>query len=230
MGSPGALVPAVGSGVGWDRDERPVERIVEESGPRASVMARVMSLLAEPAVTAITVGSALKALALPRADVTTAIAALVQNGALIPRGDETGRYYLVSPDRKRQLERLYQDTADELGETRLAVPTRPDAELMSLQDDVPRLPVTAGLLSVFLPGTGQLLNGDIARASLIFAVWSLAFLTHLLPIWTFVVLYAGAEAFFTAKLRSMERELALEGEGGGSPENNGANKPEPRTT
>ena len=61
-----------------------------------------------------------------------------------------------------------------------------------------------------MPGTGQLLNGDVGRASLVFAVWSLALLTHLSPIWTFVALYAGAEAFFTAKVRGMERRLALE--------------------
>jgi hypothetical protein len=77
-------------------------------------------------------------------------------------------------------------------------------------DDEPRLPVTAGLLSLFLPGTGQLLNGDVGRASLVFAVWSLALLTHLSPIVTFVMLYAGAEAFFTAKVRGMERRLAIE--------------------
>jgi hypothetical protein len=63
---------------------------------------------------------------------------------------------------------------------------------------------------LFLPGTGQLLNGDVGRASLVFAVWSLALLTHLSPIVTFVMLYAGAEAFFTAKVRGMERKLALE--------------------
>jgi hypothetical protein len=81
---------------------------------------------------------------------------------------------------------------------------------MALEDDAdePRLPVTAGLLSLFLPGTGQLLNGDVGRASLVFAVWSLAWITHLSPVWTFVCLYAGAEAFFTAKIRSMERKLA----------------------
>jgi hypothetical protein len=41
-------------------------------------------------------------------------------------------------------------------------------------------------------------------------VWSLAWITHLSPVWTFVCLYAGAEAFFTAKIRSMERKLARE--------------------
>lgn len=66
------------------------------------------------------------------------------------------------------------------------------------------------MLSLFLPGTGQLLNGDIGRASLVFAVWSLAWITHLSPVWTFVCLYAGAEAFLTAKIRSMERKLAEE--------------------
>ena len=76
--------------------------------------------------------------------------------------------------------------------------------------------MTAGLLSLFLPGTGQLLNGDVGRASLVFAVWSLAWITHLSPVWTFVCLYAGAEAFFTAKIRSMERKLAKEALGPGS--------------
>src|SRR5690606_37103730 len=86
-----------------------------------------------------------------------------------------------------------------------------NAPLAAFDDaEEPRLPVTAGLLSLFLPGTGQLLNGDVGRASLVFAVWSLALLTQLNPIWTFVALYAGAEAFFTAKVRGIERKLELE--------------------
>lgn len=179
-----------------------------------SVSAQILALLADPSVDMLTAGAAVAALGLPRADVTTAIATLVQSGVLVERGDGAERRYALAPERKHQLEALYRDTADELGETALVVtPAQMDAQLMALQDDVPRLPVTAGLLSLFLPGTGQLLNGDIARASLIFAVWSLAFLMQFLPIWFFVSLYAGAEAFFTAKLRGMERELANEADG-----------------
>ena len=99
-----------------------------------------------------------------------------------------------------------------LGEHGVLMQASPDDALATIDDEAeePRLPVTAGLLSMFLPGTGQLLNGDVGRASLVFAVWSLAWITQLSPVWTFVCLYAGAEAFFTAKIRSMERKLAKE--------------------
>ena len=76
--------------------------------------------------------------------------------------------------------------------------------------------------------TGQLLNGDIGRASLVFAVWSLAWITHLSPVWTFVCLYAGAEAFLTAKIRSMERKLA--DEQGGMASTGPKKLPSPRLT
>src|SRR5690606_31551925 len=162
------------------------------------------SLFSEPAVTTITAISAARALERPRTDIQTAIDVLVQTGELRPVSDSSLRY-TISPERKAQLEAMFREAAHELGETNALVLREPD-ELMNYEDDEePRLPVTAGLLSLFLPGTGQLLNGDVGRASLVFAVWSLALLTHLSPIWTFVALYAGAEAFFTAKVRGMER-------------------------
>ncbi|TPV95847.1 MAG: hypothetical protein B7733_07730 [Myxococcales bacterium FL481] len=201
-------------GVGWNHDAPTGESAAPNRTDGVSVSARVLALLAEPHVDVITVSSAVAALGVPRPDVMIAIATLVQSGVLVERGEGTERRYALPPDRKRQLETLYADTAEELGEATLALMPAPvDTQLLALQDDVPRLPVTAGLLSLFLPGTGQLLNGDIARASLLFAVWSLAFLMQFLPIWFFVSLYAGAEAFFTAKLRGMERELANDTDG-----------------
>jgi len=193
--------------VGWDHDaQAEPASVVDEDNP---LTAQVLSLFSEPAVTTITAVSAARALDRPRVDIETAIEALVQAGELRPVSASSLRY-TVSPERKVQLEAMFREAAHELGETNALVLREPD-ELMNYDDDEePRLPVTAGLLSLFLPGTGQLLNGDVGRASLVFAVWSLALLTHLSPIWTFVALYAGAEAFFTAKVRGMERRLALE--------------------
>ncbi|MFO7567612.1 MAG: hypothetical protein R6X02_33520 [Enhygromyxa sp.] len=194
--------------VGWDHDARVVEER-PEPGSRSPLTAQILSLFSEPAVTTITAVSAARALDRPRTDVQTAIDVLVQAGELRPVSDSSLRY-TISPERKAQLEAMFREAAHELGETTALALREPD-ELMNYDDDEePRLPVTAGLLSLFLPGTGQLLNGDVGRASLVFAVWSLALLTHLSPIWTFVALYAGAEAFFTAKVRGMERRLALE--------------------
>ncbi|MCA9701438.1 MAG: hypothetical protein KC431_28205 [Myxococcales bacterium] len=196
--------------VGWDHDAggsaRERERVRDDDNP---LTAQVLSLFSEPAVTTITAVSAARALDRPRVDIETAIEALVQAGELRPVSAGSLRF-TVGPERKAQLESMFREAAHELGETTALVLREPD-ELMNYEDDEePRLPVTAGLLSLFLPGTGQLLNGDVGRASLVFAVWSLALLTHLSPIWTFVALYAGAEAFFTAKVRGMERRLALE--------------------
>jgi hypothetical protein len=205
--------------VGWDHDAAPSQAhpasITDERSP---LTARILSLFSEPTVTTITAVSAGRALERPRADIQTAIDVLVQAGELRPVSDASLRY-MVSPDRKAQLEAMFSEAAHELGETTALVLREPD-EMVAYDDEEPRLPVTAGLLSLFLPGTGQLLNGDVGRASLVFAVWSLALLTHLSPIWTFVALYAGAEAFFTAKVRGMERKLALDASGkkeGGSP-------------
>jgi hypothetical protein len=138
--------------------------------------------------------------------------ALVQAGELDVVGTSAAApRYGVSAERKAELEQMFRDAATDLGETRALARFRDGETALMLDDeDEPRLPVTAGLLSLFLPGTGQLLNGDVGRASLVFAVWSLALLTHLSPIWTFVALYAGAEAFFTAKIKGLERKLAVE--------------------
>jgi hypothetical protein len=194
--------------VGWDHDARPVDPR-RDPDDRSPLTAQILSLFSEPTVTTITAVSAARALERPRTDIQTAIDVLAQAGELRPVSDGSLRY-TVSPERKAQLELMFREAAHELGETNALVLREPD-ELMNYEDDEePRLPVTAGLLSLFLPGTGQLLNGDVGRASLVFAVWSLALLTHLSPIWTFVALYAGAEAFFTAKVRGMERRLALE--------------------
>lgn len=199
---------------GWDHTARPApvstrnERDSDEGPP---LRVRVLSLMADPRVDAVTAESASRALECPLQDVETTLDAMVQAGELVllPRGIPPR--YRVSDTQKQRLEAMFREAAQELGEH--GVLARPqDEALVAIEDETeePRLPVTAGLLSLFLPGTGQLLNGDVGRASLVFAVWSLAWITHLSPVWTFVCLYAGAEAFFTAKIRSMERKMARE--------------------
>jgi len=208
-GAPDESVLSDRGEVGWDHDARPAGDPRGSPSDRSPLTAQILSLFAEPAVTTITAVTAARTLQRPRTDIQTAIDALVQAGELQAVSDSSLRY-TISPERKAQLEAMFREAAHELGETAALVLREPD-ELMNYDDDdEPRLPVTAGLLSLFLPGTGQLLNGDVGRASLVFAVWSLALLTHLSPIWTFVALYAGAEAFFTAKVRGMERRVAVE--------------------
>lgn len=202
-----ALVPTSSAGVGWDQDasEAPATTQAEAD---ADAPSRILSLLAVPGVHSISVELAAERLKLPRADVANAIEALEAAGELLALPGQAGRW-TVSRERKAELELMFREVAFDMGEN-TALEVRQSEMMALVDDDEPRLPVTAGLLSVFLPGTGQLLNGDVGRASLVFAVWSLALLTNLSPIWTFVCLYAGAEAFFTAKVRGMERKLALE--------------------
>ncbi len=204
--------------VGWDHDAQ-AEPGDLDAEPDSPLPAQILSLFSEPTVTTVTTITAARALGRPRVDVETAIAALVQAGELYSVAEGSLRYTL-QPERKAQLEAMFRESAHELGETRALVLREAHDVTQFEEDEEPRLPVTAGLLSLFLPGTGQLLNGDVGRASLVFAVWSLALLTNLYPIWIFVMLYAGAEAFFTAKVRGMERKLALEtgpGTGGDEP-------------
>jgi hypothetical protein len=172
---------------------------------------RVLSLFADPRVEGVTLESAATSVGAPLQDVEITLEALVQAGELVAEGGATRRYR-ARPETKARLEAMFRDAAHELGEHGVLARTTPDDALAAIEDEAeePRLPVTAGLLSLFLPGTGQLLNGDVGRASLVFAVWALAWITHLSPVWTFVCLYAGAEAFFTAKIRSMERKMAKE--------------------
>lgn len=197
--------------MGWDHDAaEPIESAAPSISSDAPLTAQVLALLSDPRIGSVTASSAARMLDRPQNDVATALEAMAQAGELV-RVDGPIPRYGVSPERKMQLEAMFRDAAQELGENAALVRTSQETALAQIEDDEePRLPVTAGLLSLFLPGTGQLLNGDVGRASLVFAVWSLALLTHLSPIWTFVALYAGAEAFFTAKIRSMERKLALE--------------------
>lgn len=194
---------------GWDHTARPMLPVASASSS-TPLRARLLSLFSDPRVQWVTIESAARTLGAPRSDVETVIAALVQSGELIERGDASRRFRVPHAEKQR-LESMFRDAALELGEQGVLAPVEDDA-LVPYDDDPeePRLPVTAGLLSLFLPGTGQLLNGDVGRASLVFAVWSLAWITHLSPVWTFVCLYAGAEAFFTAKLRSMERKAAAQ--------------------
>jgi hypothetical protein len=198
----------------WEHTARPTV-----SGPASDdlpLRSRILSLFADPRVEAITFESAARTLAAPRQDIETTLDAMVQAGELVEGGGAT-RMYRVPLAEKQRLEAMFRDAAHELGEQGVLVHVGSDDALATIDEETeePRLPVTAGLLSLFLPGTGQLLNGDVGRASLVFAVWSLAWITHLSPVWTFVCLYAGAEAFFTAKIRSMERKLAKEALAGG---------------
>lgn len=226
-GPPPESAPA---GVGWDLSARSQA----PSGPRPGVgtdelRAQLLSLLADPRTASITASTAASTLGLPQSDVETTLDAMVQAGELLRAGGVPKRY-LVPTEDKARLEALFRDSAHELGEHGVLAQTSPDDVLATIDDEAeePRLPVTAGLLSMFLPGTGQLLNGDVGRASLVFAVWSLAWITQLSPVWTFVCLYAGAEAFFTAKIRSMERKLAKEAAlGPGNPPPSGQLPPKP---
>jgi hypothetical protein len=200
------------AGVGWDGNARGSgsTRALAPVGTD-ELRAQLLSLLADPRTASVTASAAATTLALPVPDVETTLDAMVQAGELQRAGGVPKRYHLSSEDKAR-LEVLFRDSAQELGEHGVLAQANPEDALATLDDEAeePRLPVTAGLLSMFLPGTGQLLNGDVGRASLVFAVWSLAWITQLSPVWTFVCLYAGAEAFFTAKIRSMERKLAKE--------------------
>jgi len=201
--------PRAALGGGWDHTERP-DTALEHPPSSANLRARLLSLFSDPRVQWVTTESATSSLAAPKADVEAVIASLVQSGELIERGDASRRFRVPHAEKQR-LESMFREAALELGEQNLLAPIEDEEDALALYDDdpeEPRLPVTAGLLSLFLPGTGQLLNGDVGRASLVFAVWSLAWITHLSPVWTFVCLYAGAEAFFTAKIRSMERKMA----------------------
>ena len=203
---------AAPAGVGWDHTARSngSNRALVPVGTD-ELRAQLLSLLADPRTTSLTASAAATALALPLPDVETTLDAMAQAGELQRVGGVPKRYQLSAEDKAR-LELLFRDSAQELGEHGVLAQANSDDALATLDDEAeePRLPVTAGLLSMFLPGTGQLLNGDVGRASLVFAVWSLAWITQLSPVWTFVCLYAGAEAFFTAKIRSMERKLAKE--------------------
>jgi hypothetical protein len=191
---------------GWDvtardRVDEPVERT-----PATPVRAQILAVLADPRVDHVTVDSCARLVARPRQDIETTLDAMVQAGELILAGGAIKQYRLPLEEKAR-LEAMFRATALELGEPGVLAEVS-SSQLDEDDGDEPRLPVTAGLLSLFLPGTGQLLNGDVGRASLVFAVWSLAWITHLAPVWTFVCLYAGAEAFFTAKIRGMERRIA----------------------
>lgn len=208
--------PAEGGQAGWDHTARPLPAVRDQ--PELGLRARILSLFADPRVETITIESAARVLDAPRQDIETTLDALLQAGELIEGGGAT-RQFRVAPGHKQHLEAMFRDAAQELGASTMLMHPTEDA-LSPFEDgaEEPRLPVTAGLLSLFLPGTGQLLNGDVGRASLVFAVWSLAWITHLSPVWTFVCLYAGAEAFFTAKIRSMERKMAKESlAAGGAP-------------
>lgn len=205
-------LPAVRRGaVGWDHSgnpETPMYRGAHEA--ESPLAARVLALLSDPRIDFLTVSSAAEALGHPRQDIETTLEAMRQAGELVAIGGGAVVRYGVTPDYKAELEAEFRAAAAELGEHAILARLSSETALVPFEDEEPRLPATAGLLSLFLPGTGQLLNGDIGRASLVFAVWSLAWITHLSPVWTFVCLYAGAEAFLTAKIRSMERKLADE--------------------
>jgi hypothetical protein len=214
---PSEQVPA---GLGWDRPVRRAVGVDRTPTDGEALRTQILSIFADPRVDHLSASGVARSIERPLVDVETMLDAMVQAGELVAAGNTT-RLYRVGPHDKLALESMFRDAATELGEHGVLARTTTDDALATLDDEAeePRLPVTAGLLSLFLPGTGQLLNGDVGRASLVFAVWSLAWITHLSPVWTFVCLYAGAEAFFTAKIRSMERKLAKEaiGDGGGPP-------------
>lgn len=182
-----------------------------------SPTAQLLALFADPRIAEIDAEYAARELELPRQDVRNMLGALTQAGYLQSQGDLAERYSL-RPDKKSELEGVFLRELQSLSHAQ-ALAARPGAaqagpsELVSMheaQEDDPRMPMTAGILSLFLPGTGQLLNGDIGRAILVFAIWALAILAPHPAIIIFVRLYAGAEAFFNAKLRRLAQRRALE--------------------
>lgn len=178
----------------------------------ASPTAQVLSLFADPRVSSIDAAFAAKELSLPRQDVQNILGALTQAGYL-SRNGEMSESFSLSPDKKTELEQLYMGTLQQLHQEQGLVHNpgqEPFHPALQAQEDDPRMPMTAGILSLFLPGTGQLLNGDIGRAVLVFAIWALAILAPHPAIIIFVRLYAGAEAFFNAKLRRLAQRRALE--------------------
>jgi hypothetical protein len=209
---PRAPERAIATRPSWDHTARPAAR-EEVEVPAAPLRLQILGVLADPRVDSVTPETLARVIARPMQDIDNALDAMVRAGELVTAGT---RRFRLPPQEKERLGLAFRDTAREIGEHGVLVETTRD-EIGDDDGDEPRLPVTAGLLSLFLPGTGQLLNGDVGRASLVFAVWSLAWITHLSPVWTFVCLYAGAEAFFTAKIRSMERRLAKESLGAGTP-------------
>lgn len=196
----------------WDSDPCTTRSSLPHASGEASPTAQLLSLFADPRVTAIDAQYATKELNLPRQDVQNILGALTQAGYLQSCG-EMGDRYALSSDKKTELERLYLSTLHEVQHEQGLVPA-PGTDAMAhptqAQEDDPRMPMTAGILSLFLPGTGQLLNGDIGRAVLVFAIWALAILAPHPAIIIFVRLYAGAEAFFNAKLRRLAQRRALE--------------------
>lgn len=232
---PTGNLPAVRRGlVGWDHSapSEPPPSNYRGAEAEAPLSTRILSLLSDPRIDFVTVSSASEALGHPRQDIETTLETMRQAGVLVAVGGGAVTRYGVTPEYKAELEAEFRAAAAELGEHALLSRLTTETALTPFEDEEPRLPATAGLLSLFLPGTGQLLNGDIGRASLVFAVWSLAWITHLSPVWTFVCLYAGAEAFLTAKIRSMERKLVEEqGQAALSPAATGPKKlPSPRMT
>ncbi len=194
--------------VGWDHTYEPTHTTTLATNDRpASLRAEILAVLADPRVSAVTARALATTLDRALQDVELTLDTMLQGDELVhdPQRDA----FCLRENDKAELEAMFRATAWEAGEAHMLEPVRSYGGLAAMDDDIdePRLPVTAGLLSLFLPGTGQLLNGDVGRASLVFAVWSLAWITHLSPVWTFVCLYAGAEAFFTAKIRGMERKL-----------------------
>lgn len=196
-------------GIGWDHSASSPS-LYREDASAPPLSALILGLFADPRVSSLTTEMVAQTLRQAYADVEITLETMAQEGVLATYGTNHV-HYVVAPAYKAQLEAEFRASAQELGEHNLlASLDASSTDLVPFEDEEPRLPATAGLLSLFLPGTGQLLNGDIGRASLVFAVWSMAWITHLSPVWTFVCLYAGAEAFFTAKIRSMERKMLHE--------------------
>lgn len=197
----------------WESDgSEPSRAHAKAEGDSASPTAQVLSLFADPRVSSIDAAFAAKELGLPRQDVQNILGALSQAGYLTRNGNMSDSFSL-SPDKKSELEQLYMGTLRALHQEQGLVhnPSQePFHPALQAQEDDPRMPMTAGILSLFLPGTGQLLNGDIGRAVLVFAIWALAILAPHPAIIIFVRLYAGAEAFFNAKLRRLAQRRALE--------------------
>ena len=199
---------ADGPDVGWHQSNLPALAQTSSLRPHTSLSAQILAIFAEPGLGYLSEEQINNLVTVSQQDLRVQLDALVRSGYLV-RSPNEQTMYAVSSAYRGTLEQVFVETAHQLGEHSLV--EYDPADSGGIEEDEPRLPITAGILSFFLPGTGQLLNGDIGRASLIFSVWALAMLlTPYHMIITFVRLYAGAEAFFNAKIRRIERRRRQE--------------------
>lgn len=68
----------------------------------------------------------------------------------------------------------------------------------SIDNDSVSHPLLTFLLSLFLPGTGQILNSHCWRAGLFFMLWSICWIGHFSPWWYICAVCAAVEAAWSS--------------------------------